>query len=83
MATALEDTGVNDGGLLAVLDGAAAGASGLESLDDLHGLVIRHLAEDDVAAIEPAGLDSSNKELRAVAIEESGISIGCHIRRVG
>ena len=64
----LELTAVNDGGLLGVVDGAGSGASGLESLDNPHGLVIGNLAEDDVTAIEPRGLDGSDEELGAVAV---------------
>jgi len=65
--------GFDDGGLLWVLDGAAAGAYCLEGLDDLEGLIISDLTENDVAAIEPRGLDSGNEELRAVGV---GAGIG-------
>ena len=61
-------TRVNDGGLLAVLDGSAGGASGLNGLDDLHGLIVSDLAEDDVAAVQPGGGDGGDEELRAVAV---------------
>lgn len=59
---------IDDGGLLGVLDGTAGGAGSLKSLDNAHGLLIGNLAEDDVAAIEPRGLDSGDEELRAVAV---------------
>lgn len=54
---------INDGGLLVVLDGTAGRAGGLESPDDVHGLLIGNLAEDDVAAIKPGGLDGGDEEL--------------------
>ena len=66
----LEPARVNDGGLLAVLDSTRAGASGLKSLDDAQGLGVGNLAEDDVAAIEPRGLDGGDEELGAVAVQE-------------
>jgi len=67
--------GFDDGGLLWVLDGAAAGAYCLEGLDDLEGLIISDLTENDVAAIEPRGLDSGNEELRAVGVR-AGVGHG-------
>jgi hypothetical protein len=63
----LELAGVDNGGLLGVVDGAGSGAGGLESPNDLHGLLVGNLAEDDVAAIEPSGLDGGDEELRTVA----------------
>lgn len=59
--------GVDDSGLLAELDLARGGTGGLESADNLLGLLVGDLAEDDVAAIEPLSLDSGDEELRAVA----------------
>lgn len=67
----LQLAGVDDSGSLAVLDGAALGACGLKSLDDGYRGVVGDDAEGDVTAIEPAGLDSSNEELRAVAVRAS------------
>ncbi len=64
----LELAAVDNGGLLGVVDGAGSGASSLESLDDLHRLLVRNLAEDDVAAVEPRGLDGGDEELGAVAV---------------
>jgi hypothetical protein len=64
----LKLTAVNDGGLLGVVDGTGAGANSLKGLDDGHGLVIGNLAEDDVATIQPRGLDGGDEELRAVAV---------------
>jgi hypothetical protein len=64
----LKLTAVNDGGLLGVVDGTGAGANSLKGLDDSHGLVIGDLAEDDVATIQPRGLDGGDEELRAVAV---------------
>lgn len=59
--------GINDGRLLAVLDSTAGGTGGLDALDDLEGLIVGNLAEDDVAAIQPGGHDGGDEELRAVA----------------
>lgn len=74
-----------DGGrAVLVLDGAAGGAAGLDALDDAHGLgvAVGHLAEDDVAAVEPLGLDGGDEELRAVGVgpgvghaEEEGLGV--------
>jgi len=57
------------------LDLAASTASSLESLDDVQGLFIGDLAEDDVLAIEPAGDDGSNEELRAVAVGDGWLDL--------
>jgi hypothetical protein len=64
---------LDDGRALAVLDVAAAGASGLESLDDVQALVVSDLAEDDVATIEPRGDNGGDEELGAVGV---GASVG-------
>jgi len=60
---------------LLVLDGTAAGAAGLDRLDDTLGLgvVVWNLAEDNVAAVEPVGDDGGDEELRAVGV---GASVG-------
>jgi hypothetical protein len=63
----LKGAAVDNGGLLRVLDIAALRTSGLDSLDDVHGGLVGNLAEDDVAAIEPAGDNGGDEELRAVA----------------
>lgn len=63
----LQSTAVDNGGLLGVLDGTAGGTSGLNSLDELHGVIL-DLAEDDVAAIEPRSNDSGDEELAAVPV---------------
>lgn len=65
----LQSTAVKDGGTLAILDAAVAGASGLDGTDNVHGLLIGNLAKDDVAAVQPGGDDGCDEELRAVAIE--------------
>jgi hypothetical protein len=65
----LQNTGSGNSGLLVVLDLSAAGASSLKRLDDVEGLLISNLAEDDVLAIEPTGDDGGDKELGAVARE--------------
>jgi hypothetical protein len=60
-------TAVDDGGLDVAAEGAGGGAESLDLLDDLHGLVISDLAEDDVLAIEPRGDNGGDEELGAVA----------------
>tara|TARA_R110002060_G_scaffold2326_16_gene4001 strand:- start:756 stop:1001 length:246 start_codon:yes stop_codon:yes gene_type:complete len=65
----LQDTRLDDGWLLVVVDLSAAGSGSLESLDDSQGLLISDLTEDNVLAIEPAGDNGGNEELGAVAIE--------------
>jgi len=60
MRSNLQDTRLDNGRLLVVVDLTAAAAGSLKSL-------VSNLAEDDVLAIEPAGDDSGNEELRAVA----------------
>lgn len=59
---------VNDGGLLAILDGTAGGTGSLDGLDDLEGLIVGNLAENDVAAVQPRGHDGGDEELGAVAV---------------
>jgi hypothetical protein len=50
------------------LNGARAAADALEGTDNVHGVSgLVDLAEDDVLAIEPAGLLSGDEELGAVA----------------
>tara|TARA_R110002003_G_scaffold64_12_gene6066 strand:+ start:22907 stop:23209 length:303 start_codon:yes stop_codon:yes gene_type:complete len=44
---------------------AGLGSDALDSLDDVEAL--DDLAEDDVLAVEPRGLDGADEELRAVA----------------
>ena len=63
----LQLAGLDNGWLLGEVDLAGAGASGLESLDNVHGLLISNLAEDDVLAIQPGGDDGGDEELGAVA----------------
>lgn len=65
----LQDTGLDDGWLLVVVDLSAAGSGSLEGLDDSQGLLISDLTEDNVLAIEPAGDDGGNEELGAVAVD--------------
>lgn len=50
-----------------MVDLSGAGASGLETLDDLQRLLVGNLSKDDVLAIQPAGDDGGDKELGAVA----------------
>lgn len=69
-AIRLLDTGLDDGwGSATVLDGTGRAAASLNGLDDAlgGGIIVRDLAEDDVAAVEPAGDDGGDEELGAVA----------------
>lgn len=63
----LLSTRVDNGGALVVLDSAALRASSLESHDNVHGLLVSNLTEDNVAAVEPRGDNGGDKELRAIA----------------
>jgi hypothetical protein len=63
----LQLTRVDNGGTLLVLDSTAAGAGSLKSLDNVHGLLVSDLAENDVATVEPRGNNSGDEELRTVA----------------
>jgi hypothetical protein len=69
--SSLQLTAVDDGGTLGVLDGTAAGASSLKSLNNFHGLLVGDLTEDNVASVEPRGDDGGDEELRAVAVTVS------------
>lgn len=66
----LVTTAVDDGGLDSGADGTGAGAESLNLLDDLHGLLISDLAEDDVLTIEPRGDNGGDEELGAVAVKK-------------
>jgi hypothetical protein len=66
-------TAVDDGGLDSGADGTGAGAEGLNLLDDLHGLLISDLAEDDVLTIEPRGDNGGDEELGAVAEKKGNV----------
>ena len=48
------------------LDSARAASERLDLFDHFLGLLIRHLAEDDMLSIEPAGDNSGDEELGAV-----------------
>lgn len=65
-------TAVDDGRLDAAAEGAGGGAERLDLLDDVHGLGVSDLAEDDVLAIEPRGDNGSDEELGAVAGRKGG-----------
>lgn len=67
MRNHLQLAGLDNGWLLGEVNLAGAGASGLKSLDNVHGLLISNLAEDDVLAIQPGGDDGGDEELGAVA----------------
>lgn len=66
--THLECTTVGDGGLRVMLDGATAGTNSLESLHNIHTRLVSHLAENDVAAVQPRGNHGGDKELGTVAM---------------
>ncbi len=68
MLHSLQLTRLDNGGALVVLDAAAGGAGSLEGLDDVQGVIVSDLAEDDVAAVEPRGHDGGDEELGAVAV---------------
>jgi len=71
-STRLIHTSLGDGwGSATVLDGTRAAATSLNGLDNRHGgsVTWNDLAEDDVTAIEPAGDNGGDKELRSVAVE--------------
>lgn len=57
-----------DGHTALDLEGTAGGAASLDGLDDVDGLLVSNLAEDDVAAVEPRGDDGGDEELGAVAV---------------
>ena len=71
----LQLAGLLDGDGLGGL--AGLGADLLDSLDEIETLL--DLAENDVLAIEPRGLDGADEELRAVAVEQLvlGSAVGC------
>ena len=66
-------TAVDDGGLDSGAEGAGGGTESLDLLDNVHGLGISDLAEDDVLAIEPRGDNGGDEELGAVGV---GASVG-------
>ena len=63
-------TAVDDGGLDIGADGTGGGTESLDLLDNVQGLGISDLAEDDVLAIEPRGDNGGDEELGAVAREK-------------
>jgi len=65
----LVTTAVLDGGLGVGADRAGGRTESLDLLDDIHGLIISDLAEDDVLTIEPRGDNGGDEELGAVAEE--------------
>ena len=70
--THLLPTRTNDGNRSAQLAGLTA--QGLDLLDDLEGVGVSNLAEDDVLAVQPRGDDGGDEELRSVAIQ---LSVRC------
>jgi hypothetical protein len=63
----LQSTAVDDSGLLAVLRGTGLATASLNRLHDGERFVIRHLAEDNMAAVQPVGDHSGDEELRPIA----------------
>jgi hypothetical protein len=60
---------LHNGRLLVVHDLATVITGSLKSLDNGERRIISDLAEDNVLSIEPAGDDSGDEELGAVAVE--------------
>lgn len=63
----LQSTRVDNGGLDSRADRAGAAANSLNLLDDLVGLLVGNLTENDVLAVQPRGHNGGDEELRAVA----------------
>lgn len=61
----LGDTSVDNSRSLAILNSTTLRAGGFDGLDNVHAIA-DDLAEDDVAAVQPGGLDSGDEELRTV-----------------
>jgi hypothetical protein len=63
-------SGGDGGGSTTTTDGTGGGTASLDGLDDGHGgdVTVGDLTEDDVTAVEPAGDDGGDEELRAVAV---------------
>lgn len=70
-------TAVDDGGLDIGADGTGGGTESLDLLDNVQGLGISDLAEDDVLAIEPRGDNGGDEELGAVAREKKRECLVC------
>ena len=66
----LELTRVSDDNLL----GGRGAVEILDLLDNVHAL--EHLAEDDVAAVEPRGGDGADEELGAIGVGASAVGVG-------
>lgn len=71
-------TSTNDGDRSRQLTTAATET--LDFLDDLQGLLVSNLAEDDVLAVQPRGDDGGDEELRAVATSISTSQLGQKVR---
>ena len=71
----LQFTAVDNRGRLAVFDIAGAAASGLDRFDDpfTFFIFVHDLAEDDVLAIEPAGHNGGDEELRPIAFPQTSV----------
>jgi len=69
----MSSTRLDNGRALAVLDGAGAGAGGLESPDNIVRSIVNDLAKDNMSAVEPISLSSGDEELGAVGV---GASVG-------
>jgi hypothetical protein len=64
----LQGTAGGDGRARLILDLAVITTSGLKGLDNIQGLLVGNLAENDVAAVQPRGDNGGDEELGAVAI---------------
>lgn len=63
----LERTRVDNGGLDSRADSAGAAANSFNLLDDLVGVIVSDLTENNVLAVQPRGHNGGDEELRTVA----------------
>lgn len=75
----LQRTRGNNGRTLVVLNRATLGTGGFKSLNDVQGLLVSNLAEDDVTAVEPRGDNGGDEELGTVGV---GTGVG-HGKQTG
>lgn len=69
--------GSGNDGLLLVFDLAGVAAGGFDGFHNSKGFFVCDFAEDDVLAVEPAGDDSGDEELGAVAVGKDGRGLVC------
>jgi len=71
VAVYLQDTRLDNGWLLAVLELATAASGSLKGLDNFQRFLVGNLTEYDVLAIEPAGDNGRDEKLRAIGVWSS------------